>query len=354
MSSQTVPSDRYRRILKRISASRFLTTSILLHAIFVLLVGGTVLFRQAIDPPDFEAGADGLLAEDSSASEPPGTPETPPMEQFTPQAPTLSAPLSALTTASMQSPTWTVTAVPNAPMPGISESLKGALASLGDRLPQGGGGGGGALGRLGGMRTAMIFGRKVEATKLGVILDVSGSGHPHLAGAVTEIQQAFPDAILLLYPGCGMTDFQGDSGFEIRKYSTITEKDLGASIADHSTPVQIKKALKIPEFEKMTRRPAVKDTLYVAWYVSSTSAGGMIGKTQVAFEDLMKRGVDTIYWFADFADAVDKTALDKVASQLRNRKIKLHVHNFAGKPIKKEVVEMAEKTGGTVNTEKPK
>ena len=79
----------------------------------------------------------------------------------------------------------------------------------------------------------------------------------------------------------------------------------------------------------------------------------MIGRTQVAFDDLVKRGVDTIYWFSDFADKVDAAVVEKLSSQLANRKIVLHVHNFAGKKINPLVTEMAEKSGGTVNTEKP-
>jgi hypothetical protein len=360
--SETSPPNATQRVLTSLSASRFVTFSLLLHAVFVLLAGGTVLYRVTAEPPDFEAGSEGLIADAGDQAQPPASPKItqPAEQQFTPAAPTLSAPLSALTTLSQQVPTWTVAAVPNAPVQGISDSMKGAMASLGDKLSQGGPMGGGALGRIGGTRTAMIFGKKIEAAKLGVILDVSGSAHPHLAGAVTEIQKGFADAFLILYPGCGLTDFDGKSEHDIRKYSTIPQKEFESGATNFTTPAQLVKALKITEFEKMTKRPSVKDTLWVSWYAEESkgkpdgTAPKLIGRTQVAFEDLLKRGVDTIYWFADFQDAVDPRIADRLTSAMKNKRVKLHVHNFAGAKINDVVMEMAEKTGGTVNTEKPK
>ncbi len=363
MSSSPAPTDIVQRLLARLTASRFVTFSVLLHAIFVLTVGGTVLFRVTAEPPDFEAGAEGMIIEDGTPAEPPGPPVAQTLDQFTPQVPTLSAPLNALTTISQLAPTFTVAAVPDAPTRGLSDSMKTAMATLGDRLPQGGGGGGmggGPMSRLGGTRTAMIFGKKVMANKLGVILDVSGSAHPHLAGAVTEIQKGFADATLILYPGCGLTNFDGKPEHDIRKYSTIPKKEFEAGATNFTTPAQLAKALKIEEFEKMTKRPTVKETLFVSWYAEKGAEGKfdgtspkLIGRTQVAFEELIRRGVDTIYWFADFADAVDPRVVDRLETQLAGKRIKLHVHNFAGKKIHPEITALAEKLGGTVNTEKP-
>jgi len=345
----------------RFFASRFVTLSLFLHTVFVLLVGGTVLHRMSMDPPDFDAGAEGLVVETADQTGPPDIPQSQPMEQFTPQAPTLSVPLNALTTTSLQSPSWKMAAVPDAPARGIADSMKGAMASLGDKLAQGGGTGGGAMGRAGGMRTATIFGKKIEAAKLGVILDVSGSAHPHLAGAIAEIQKGFADATLILYPGCGLTDFEGKSDHEIRKYSSISKRDREASAGNFTTPAQLAKALKIAEFEKMADSPAIKDTLFVSWYAEKGAdgkldgtAGKLIGQTQAAFEELIKRGADTIYWFADFADPVAPREVERLSAKFKNKSIKLHVHNFAGKKINPLVVEMAENSGGTVNTEKPK
>lgn len=361
MSSSPEQLDPLRRFLDRLSAARFLTISVLIHSIAVLLVGGTVLYRVTAEPPDFEAGG-GMLVEQGEQSEPVSLPSlSQQMEQVVTPPQMTAAPLPSLITATNLTPTWTVTAAPQVPVRGLSDSMKGALASMGDKMGAAGGGlGGGGMGRLGGTRTSMIFGKKVTAAKLGVILDVSGSAHPFLAGAVEEIQKGFADATLILYPGCGLMNFDGKSDHEIRKYSAIPKKDFDPKAPNFTTPAQIIKALKIAEFAEMTKKPSVKDTLYVSWHADDAKegkpegdSGKLIGRTQVAFEDLFKRGVDTIYWFADFADKVDSKVIDRLSETLKNKKITLHVHNFAGKKINAEVTQMAENTGGTVNTEKP-
>jgi hypothetical protein len=119
-------------------------------------------------------------------------------------------------------------------------------------------------------------------------------------------------------------------------------------------------ALEIKEFEAMTRRPSVNETLYVSWYTgerlasarkAETSYDKLIGQTQVAFDELLKRNVDTIYWFSDFEDSVDPRVADTLTTQLKLRHVKLHLHNFASNRTNESVLEMAKKTGGTSNTE---
>ncbi len=357
MNASPDSPNHFERIRSWVAASRFVTISLLIHAIVVIVAGSVVLYKVTHEPPDFESDSGGLVADDFRANEPRSeAPESPQIAQAAPQTPILAAPVIAIVTTA-QTPAWKVSAIPDAQMLGVSDSIKGAMASVGGTGAGGMGNGGigtGGLGRMGGTRTAMIFGKKVTAAKLGVILDVSGSAHPHLAGAVTEIQKGFENATLVLYPGCGMINFNGTSGHEIRKYSSITKRDLEKTKGNFTTPGQIAKALKIEEFEKMTKRPTVKDKLYVSWFDDEGGdSGKLIGRTQVAFDDLVKRGVDTIYWFADFADKVDVEVLEKLSSQLEDRKITLHVHNFAGKKINPLITAMAEKSGGTVNTEKP-
>jgi hypothetical protein len=339
----------FERILARVSAARFLTFSLLIHVIIVLAAGSIVLYRATDETPDFEADTGALVIDHGVAETPRETPEIPAVQEFTPQTPTVSAPLVAITTTA-QSPIWKVSSASDAQIRGVSDSIKGAMGSLG----KDGGMSTGDLGRLAGMRTATIFGKKVTAAKLGVILDVSGSAHPHLAGAISEIQKGFDNATLILYPGCGMMDFDGKSEHEIRKYSSITKRELEKNKGNFTTPGQIVKALKIEAFEEMTKRPSVKDKLYVSWFDEEGGTGGkLIGRTQVAFDELVKRGVDSIYWFADFADKVDSKVVQKLSSQLADRKITLHVHNFAGKKINPLITDMAENSGGTVNTETP-
>lgn len=316
-----------------------------------------------MDPPDFEAGAEGLLVEAHDKAEPPAPPavDQPKELQFTPAGPALMPPRKLLITASQYVPTWSVAVVPNPGLLGMSDTMRSAMASMSERLSQSNRAAAGVIGRLGGIRTGMIFGRKIEAARLGVILDVSGSAQPFLAGAVDEIHKGFADATLILYPGCGLVAFDGKCEHTIRKYSTIPAKEIDAGAGYFTTPAYLVKALRIGEFAAMTRRTTVKDTLFVSWYAEKAPDGSSISigpklmfQTQVAFDDLLKRGVDAIYWFADFDDAVDPRVADRLSAELLNKHVRLHVHNFAGQEINPEVAAMAAKTGGTVNIDKPK
>ena len=87
------------RIQERLAASRFLTFSVLLHAVLVLMGGSVVLFKQYVEPPDFEASDGGLVTNDVQVQAPPEQPPDLTQQKFTPEAPTLNAPtLSAIST----------------------------------------------------------------------------------------------------------------------------------------------------------------------------------------------------------------------------------------------------------------
>lgn len=77
-----------------------------------------------------------------------------------------------------------------------------------------------------------------------------------------------------------------------------------------------------------------------------------------ALERLIREGVDTIYWFADFQDALDPNILGELKSDLQRRKIKVFCHNFAGsfkKPEQEKAVRaLAAETGGQCLVEVPR
>jgi hypothetical protein len=354
MSPPSAGPKIFERIVYWVSASRFLTISLIVHLIAILVIGGAVLYKAMEMRPEFEADSRGLVDEADVAEPPPEPVEREVLEQFSQQAPVLTAPLIAITSNSVAS-TRAVFALPNARVNGMSGARNGAGLPPGDSLLKGGAMGAGGLARLGGSKMAMIFGKKISARKLGVILDVSGSAHPYLAGAIAEIQKGFADATLILYPGCGLTSFEGKSGHVIRKYSSITKREIERGRGDFSTSSDIVEVLEIKEFEEMTKRSTVKNNLFVSWFdEKGGSADELIGRTQVAFDDLMKRGVDTIYWFADFTDRIDGEVVSTLSSQLGKRKIVLHVHNFAGDRINSMITDMAEESGGTVSTDRPR
>lgn len=357
LNPQAIKLSARQRIIEWITASRSFAVSVLLHLAIVLLGGSVVLLQQNESASDFVAGNDGFLLDPGQTAAPPDDPLSQAQEQqFTPDAPTASAPLSALVTTSL-APRWQANAQ-MLPIRGVSDSLKSNIGSLETKLARGGGGG--AIGKLGGTRMAMIFGKKVQANRLGVILDVSSSAQPHLAGAIEEIQKGFADAPLILYPGCGLTESKGTSRHVIRKYSTISNKELAADPGGFSTAGFLVDALQIREFGEMVKRPSLRETLFISWYEDKGADGmpegnfeRLVGQSQIAFDELLKRRVDAVYWFADFEDKVSPQVVEKLTSQLMLRRVRLYLHNFAGPNIRPMLTEMAEKTGGTIDADKP-
>jgi hypothetical protein len=97
MTAATLPPEsdvppRRSSLITYLSRAQSLTMSTLLHAFLVIMLGGTVLFKKYMDPPDFTAEPGGLVSNDPVA--------VPPQEQ----SPQLASP-SASSTASAPVPT---------------------------------------------------------------------------------------------------------------------------------------------------------------------------------------------------------------------------------------------------------
>ncbi len=169
------PQSPFARLLAWAGNCRFLTVSMLIHAILVLVLGSVVLSHVPEDAPDFVAGSEGGLVEPADPNAPPAAPELSQAlpQEYVPPTPTVAAPpISALVTASEITPTFAVT---NSPNPGVSDSLKSAMASISASRLGEGGGAGGLGGRIGGMAKINFFGVKTEAKHIAFLVDYSGS-----------------------------------------------------------------------------------------------------------------------------------------------------------------------------------
>ena len=79
----------FARLQERLAASRFLTVSVLIHAILVVMGGSIVIFRQGTVPEDFTASDGALVAADDVQVTPPVQPPDL-MQEFRPEAPTIT------------------------------------------------------------------------------------------------------------------------------------------------------------------------------------------------------------------------------------------------------------------------
>jgi hypothetical protein len=139
----TAPRKPLSRVIQeKLAASRFLTFSLLLHVILVVMGGSVVLFKQYVEPPDFTASGGGIVSNEVSVAPPEEQPQT--MEQqFTPEAPTISPPtVTAITTAAanpaafqMASIPVPVKAMPSDMSKNITDMSKNITRALGSGLP---------------------------------------------------------------------------------------------------------------------------------------------------------------------------------------------------------------------------
>ncbi|MFM2196914.1 MAG: hypothetical protein RLZZ505_346 [Verrucomicrobiota bacterium] len=202
------------------------------------------------------------------------------------------------------------------------------------------GGGGGSL-----------FGRQINSSNLGVILDISGSAHAYLAEAIAEIDKSFPTAHIVLVVGCGMSDgnLSVSGGGKVPGRPRIVDYQKMDSERKHNSlarsgPAQLElfyKKIGSKRSRELKEHFKKRDNLYLLY-------GGDVMATQYAFDHVLQRNVDTIYWFADFADKTDSSVIERLGKKLRFNKVTLISHNFLGKPVGKLAKEMTLKTGGSV------
>lgn len=138
MHSPEKPRPFMVRFQERLAASRFLTFSVLLHAVLVLMGGSVVLFKKYVEPPDFTAPEGGLVASDVEVQAPPEKPPDVPQQTFTPQTPQVNMPtIEAITTNSVTTPTFAVqTAVPvmkAVPNDAMNKALQNVAKSIGPK-----------------------------------------------------------------------------------------------------------------------------------------------------------------------------------------------------------------------------
>ena len=192
-----------------------------------------------------------------------------------------------------------------------------------------------------------LFGTKIDARRMAVVLDMSGSMYPYLPIVIKEVDKVAPGSMVILHYGCGLTDaevrkptleFTSDKEFD--KDRIVTSLLESASTVMNQTQ---REAL----LELVKRRPKT-------FYVPSTN----VGTTWVALTDARLKEVDAIYWFADFADGLTKDRLEDVGQKLRSRKQKLYIHPsnpqwlVGGDPLAINVTkvdnEIVKPTGGKV------
>ena len=233
----------------------------------------------------------------------------------------------------------------------LKDSKMSAMGNLGGSSAGIGSGKGGwkGMGRTAGLK---LFGVEVKAKKLGVIMDISKSMQKYLPQLTTEIFEKFPDADVILTNGGGMVDWSealkrfNDDVEEKKKKAKESNKDFfgptklekpalarfSGSGASDWVPVRGSKinhdsyrGIKedYPElYEKLKNRGNT-------WFISSyQDANGVY----LAFQELIHRKVEAVYWFTDFQCPVEGQEADKVAVAIAENQIEVILHSPSGLP----------------------
>lgn len=172
MNSSIAPrQSAIQTLMTKVAASRFITVSLLIHLVLIIILGGSVLYKATVETPDFvgESG-ESFIAGDTAPEGPPEAPEqaeeTPAYTVTTPAIPT-AAPLTALTAAADS--TFSLPAAATAAPSGPTSALPGRI---------GGGGGGGLPDGLSGLKqagTSSFFGVKSKGNRIAFLVDYSKS-----------------------------------------------------------------------------------------------------------------------------------------------------------------------------------
>jgi hypothetical protein len=191
---------------------------------------------------------------------------------------------------------------------------KGKGGLMGDGFGKGFGPGSGA-------GFVAMFGKSIQAKKLGVVLDISKSMHPFLPTVVREANKIGGGAPVVCYYGCGLTtpkETLKDKAqrTEGKEFDHFWHRLGNGPAPDQNKDVDLNKPLPMQEtYEVLNKR---RDTFFFE------KRG--VGNAWLALNAPELRGVDAVYWFADFKDGVDEQQLKELAKEFEKRKQKLYVH----------------------------
>ena len=328
--------------------------SLAVHVLLLIAFGGVTLFQGRIPSPQFTA--------QSTVNEAAATPIAPPEEEMVqeeksadpnlmdeaPAAEESAHPLEMMTVPGGAS--WAPAVPRDIKMPATG-NLGGSSAGIGS---------GTAMSRTAGVK---LFGVEVKAKKLGVIVSINkgAQNSGRLPGIFEEIFKLFPDSLVFLTNGGGMRDWDVVESEHNKEVEANNEKKKAGKPYDKFMPKEIKRpevgrfnagaALdwvvirgfkpdpeyvglkeKHPElFEDLRRRPNV-------WFISSDKeADG----AYLAFSELLKKGVEAVYWYNKFDRPIEGKESERIAQQVKDSKIEILIQN-EGKEDDKKLLKKAE------------
>ena len=319
--------------------------SLAVHVLLLVGFGGVAIFKGKM--PKMPFAAENMPTEQPIAAPPPMDEAMPEesrpedmMPEETPAAEESAPPLEMMTVPGGAS--W-APAIPK----DMKTSLTGTVGGTGTGTGTDTGTGKGT-GRAG----VKLFGVEVKAKKLGVIVSINkgAQNSGRLPEIFEEIFKLFPDSPVFLTNGGGMRDWDVVQIEHSKEVEENNKKKKDGKPYDKFMPKEIKRpevgrfnagtALdwvvirgfkpdpeyvglkeKHPElFEDLRRRPNV-------WFISSDKeADG----AYLAFSELIKKGVEAVYWYNKFDRPIEGKESERIAQQIKDSKIEILIQSQAG------------------------
>jgi hypothetical protein len=327
-----------------------LSISIILHGILILVALVWVIASnvpKAEEKVDFLPGGGGG---GKGSSEKMAAKKRQAVSMSAPKARIASSAASSITLPDLQTSLSDLSALSQTTtmaggMGGGSGGLNGS-GSGGDRGNGNGTGFGPGRG-AGFVAVPMLFGNKIDAKRLAVVLDMSGSMYPFLPLVIKEVDKVAAGAPIYLHYGCGLSDEENSRiRVEDTTHKNFDEDRIVTTLREAKTSPMSDKERE--ELFNMVKKRAK------TYFVPSTN----VGTTWVALMDEKLKDVDAVYWFSDFADAISEARLKDVARKLRGRHQKLYIQpsnpawqeagNPMGANVAKVKAEVVDPSGGKV------
>ena len=217
----------------------------------------------------------------------------------------------------------------------------------------GGFGSGSGIGGLSGIafKPLMMFGKELKDTrKIAVVMDVSRSMTKFLPIVAKELDKVARGSPLVLYFGCGLKTPPKDVEDRVIKVNDERFSKFWQywESKDDMTTLRTEYA----KLKYDPTRPMPLEAIYQQMVNRSNTSFIDYNGIQYASSALMSKEVmeaDTIYWFADFQDAVDESEMEKVRKKLKYRKQKLYIHaSVRGRSFEKVRDQLVIPLGGEV------
>jgi len=314
--------------------------SLAVHVLLLIGFGGMTLFKGRIGGVPFSA--------ESLPSETAQTPPAPPEEEMVQEEKSADPNLMDEAPAAEESaPPLEMMTVPGGASwaPAIPKDMKTSLTGSVGGTGTGTGTGTG-VGKGTGKSGMKLFGVEVQAKKLGVLVDISGTMQPYIPAVMEEVFKSFPDADVVFMNGCGLEDWDT----ALKNWTEINEQRQKTA-KENKTKFIGPKSMPKPQVVKFNSAeasdsPTIRGTVNYGgfrkdypdlydklarrgntWMVTSFSESHAAG---LAFDQFARRKVEAIYWFSDFMDPVVGPAAEEAAKLVLDNKMEVIIHSTRG------------------------